>query len=44
MNIYANGKTYQVYENERTNLIKYMHMFYIIRNRKEGIENGFIGI
>jgi len=44
MNIYYKDKIYQLYNNRRTNLIKYMFVYYIIKNRKEGIENGFIGI
>ena len=44
MNIYYKDKVYQVYNDRRTNLIKYMHVFYIIKNKKRGIENGFIGI
>ena len=44
MNIYYKDKVYQVFNDRRTNLIKYMHMFYIIKNKKEGIEDGFIGI
>lgn len=44
MNIYYKDKVYQVFNNRRTNLIKYMHMFYTLKNRKGGIEDGFIGI
>lgn len=44
MNIYYKDKVYQVYNDRRTNLIKYMHVFYIIKNKKRGIENGFIVI
>ena len=44
MNIYYKDKVYQLFYDDRLNLIKYMHLFYIIKNRKEGIENGFIGI
>lgn len=44
MNIYYQDKVLQLFKDERTNLIKYMHTFYIIKNRKDGIEDGFIGI
>lgn len=44
LNFYYDNKTYQVFKDEKTNLIKYMHLFYIIKNRKEGVEDGFIGI
>ena len=44
MNIYYQDKVYQIFKNERTNLLKYMHTFYIIKNRKVGDNNGFIGI
>ncbi len=44
MNIFYKDKVYQLFYDERTNLIKYMHLFYIIKNMKEGIDNGFIGI
>ena len=44
MNIYYLDKVYQVFNDRRTNLLKYMHMFYILKNKKEGVEDGFIGI
>ena len=44
MNIYYQDKVYQIFKDERTNLIKYMHTFYIIKNRRAGDINGFIGI
>ena len=44
MNIYYEGKTYQVYKDRKTNLLKYMHMYYILKNKEEGVEDGFIGI
>ena len=44
MNIYAKDYTYQVKNNGKTNLIKYMHLYYILENRKAGIVDGFIGI
>ena len=44
MNIYYLDKVYQVFNNRHTNLLKYMHLFYILKNKKEGVEDGFIGI
>jgi hypothetical protein len=44
MNIYCKDSTYQVVNNGKTNFLKYMHLYYILENRKEGNENGFIGI
>lgn len=44
MNIYTKNGTYQVKINGKTNLLKYMHLFYILKNKKEGITDGFIGI
>ncbi len=44
MNIYYHDKVYQIYKHRKTNLIKYMHLFYILNNKKRGINDGFIGI
>lgn len=44
LNIYYKDNTYQVVNDSKTNFIKYMHLYYILQNRKEGIEDGFIGI
>lgn len=44
MNIYYKDKVYQVYKDKKTNLLKYMHTYYIIKNKKEGVLDGFIGI
>ena len=44
MNIYANDKTFQVLYDDKINFLKYMHTYYIIKNKKVGNENGFIGI
>ena len=44
MNIYYKDVVYQVYNDRRTNLLKYMHVYYIIKNKERGNENGFIGI
>lgn len=44
MDVYSGEQTYRVIGGHKTNLLKYMHTFYIIRNRKKGITDGFIGI
>ena len=44
MNIYFQDKVYQLYKDKKTNLLKYMHTYYVIKNKKEGVSNGFLGI
>ena len=44
LNIYHNGKTYQIFKEVNKNLIKYMHAYYIIKNKKAGANDDFIGI
>ncbi len=47
MNIYFDGKTYQTFGDERLNLLKYMHWFYTVKNKKEGLDydnKGFMGL
>ena len=44
MNIYHKDNTYQVLNDNKTNFLKYMHLYYVLENRKEGIKDGFIGI
>jgi 1-acyl-sn-glycerol-3-phosphate acyltransferase len=44
MNFYIDGQTYQFFGDKRINMIKYLTMFYFIRNRKEGNEDGFMGL
>lgn len=44
LNIYYKDKIYQLFKDRRTNLMKYMHVFYVIKNKKGENENGFIGI
>ena len=44
MNIYYNGETYQVFSKINSNFIKYVHMYYILKNKRENKENDFIGI
>lgn len=43
-NIYVNKKTYQLFKDDKLNLLKYMHMFYNIKNKKEGNNNDFFGL
>ena len=44
MNIYYEDQTYQVFNEVNSNFIKYVHMFYILKNLKDGKENDFIGL
>ncbi len=44
MNIYYEGETYQVFGKINANFIKYVHMYYIQNNKKEGKNDDFIGI
>ena len=44
MNFYTNGKTYQFFGDKRINMIKYITMFYMIRNKKGGDVDGFMGL
>ncbi len=44
MDVYFENKTYRVVVPHKTNILKYMHTYYINRNRKKGITDGFIGI
>ena len=44
MDIYINGVTYRIIGEHKTNLIKYMHMFYILKEKRTEKVNGFIGI
>ena len=44
MNIYTKENTYQVFYGLKLNLLKYMHMFYLIKNRKDGVNNEFLGL
>ena len=44
MNFYVDNKTYQFYGDKRINMIKYLNMFYLIRNRKRGDGNDFMGL
>lgn len=44
MNIYVGDKTYQVFKTSKTNLLKYLHMFYVIKNKKMGGNYAFLGI
>jgi len=44
MNFYVDNKTYKFYGDKRINMIKYLNMFYLIRNRKRGDGNDFMGL
>jgi hypothetical protein len=44
MNFYTKDKTDQFFGDKRINMIKYLHAFYMIRNKKGGNEDGFMGI
>ena len=44
MNIYHKGITYQVFGDKKLNLLKYVHLFYIIKNKQGGNSDGFIGL
>ena len=42
--IHTKQNYYQVIGNERRSALKYMFIYYAIKNRKEGVTNGFLGI
>lgn len=44
MDIYVDGVTYRIIGEHKTNLIKYMHLFYILKEKRTEKVNGFIGI
>ena len=44
MNIYVRDTTYQVFADLKLNLLKYMHLFYIIKNKNGGNDNEFLGL
>lgn len=44
MNIYCNNKTYQIFRKKVINLLKYMHLFYLLKNRRQGVDNEFLGL
>lgn len=44
LNFYINGETYQIKGDKTLNVLKYMHMYYNIKNKNELIDNGFMGI
>ena len=44
LNIYHNGKTYQLFKENNKNVIKLMHAYYILKNKKAGVLNDFVGI
>lgn len=44
MNIYYDGNTYQLYNQVNSNFLKYVHMYYIQKNKNDYKENDFIGL
>ena len=44
MNIYYGDETYQVFNKKDSCFLKYVHMYYILKNKKDNNENTFIGI
>lgn len=44
MNFYVENKTYQFFGDKKINMLKYVNMFYLIRNNKRGNSNDFMGI
>jgi hypothetical protein len=44
MDVYINNVTYRIIGQHKTNLIKYMHMFYILKEKRTEKVNGFVGI
>ena len=44
MDIYVGDVTYRVKADHATNLIKYMHTYYIMQNRVKGLVSGFVGV
>jgi 1-acyl-sn-glycerol-3-phosphate acyltransferase len=44
MDVYSAEKTYRIKVAHKTNILKYMHTYYIIRSRKLALESAFVGI
>lgn len=44
MNIYHKGITYQVFGDKKLCLLKYVNLFYVLKNKKGGVEDGFVGL
>lgn len=44
MDVYSGDKTYRIRVAHKTNILKYMHTFYIIRSRKLDTAREFVGI
>ena len=44
MNIYYNNETYQVFGDKKLNLLKYMHLHYIIKNKGKEDDYEFLGL
>ena len=44
MNIYVGDNTYQVFYDDKTNFLKYLHLFYIIKNKGVESNDEFLGL
>ena len=44
MNIYIGDITYQIFKHSKTNLLKYLHTYYVIKNKNSGGNYEFLGI
>ena len=44
MNIYYNNETYQVFGDKKINLVKYIHLHYIIKNKETEGDYEFLGL
>lgn len=44
MDVYSENKTYRIKVAHKTNILKYLHAFYILRSRKTETEKEFVGI
>ena len=44
MNIYVGDKTYQIFKTGKTNLLKYLHMYYVLENKRNGGNYEFLGL
>lgn len=44
MDVYSGEKTYRIRVAHKTNILKYMHTFYIIRSKKLDIAKAYVGI
>lgn len=44
MNIYVGDTTYQIFKSTKTNLLKYLHTYYVIKNKNTGGNYEFLGL